>query len=98
MCIFQPFTVELHSCSYVRQSTVKGFCKNCFVLVHSEVCCGSVRFFEYAANSAAGERLRREGETSCSRGETGDIILLNEIKGLSKMSLVAMCFVLQKSL
>ncbi len=31
-------------------------------------------------------------------GETGDIILLNEIKGLSKISLVAMCFVLQKSL
>ncbi len=25
---------------------------------------GSVRFFEYAANSAAGERLRRESETS----------------------------------
>ncbi len=77
--IFQPFTVELHSCSYVRQSTVIGFWKRCFVLVHSEVCCGSVRFFEYAANSAGGERLRREGETSRSRGETGDIILLNEI-------------------
>ncbi len=30
------------------------------------------RFFEYTANSAGGERLRREGET-------GDIILLNEI-------------------
>ncbi len=58
----------------------------------------AVRFFEYAANSASGERLRREGETSRSRSETGDIILLNEIKGLSKMSLVAMCFVLQKSL
>ncbi len=40
---------------------------------------GSVRFFEYAANSAGGERLRQEGETSRSRGETGDIILLNEI-------------------
>ncbi len=60
---------------------------------------GSIRFFEYAANSAGGERLRRgEGETLHSRGETSDIILLNEIKGLSKMSLVAMCFVLQKSL
>ncbi len=70
MCIFQPFTVELHSCSYARQSTVIGFRKRCFVLV----CCGSVRFFEYAANSAGGERLRQEGET-------GDIILLNEIKG-----------------
>ncbi len=58
----------------------------------------AVRFFEYAANSAGGERLRREGETSRSRGETGDIILLNEIKGLSKMSLVALCFVLQNSL
>ncbi len=72
MCIFQPFTDELHSCSYVRQSTVIGFRKRCFVLVHSEVCCGSVRFFEYAANSAGGERLRREGETSRLRGETGD--------------------------
>ncbi len=40
----------------------------------------------------------REGETSRSRSETGDIILLNEIKGLSKMPLVAMSFVLQKSL
>ncbi len=58
----------------------------------------AVRFFECASNSAGGERLRREGETSRSRGETGDIIRLNEIKGLSKMSLVAMCFVLQKSL
>ncbi len=35
MCIFQPFTDELHSCSYVRQSTVIGFWKCCFVLVHS---------------------------------------------------------------
>ncbi len=42
MCVFQPFTDELHSCSYVRQSTVIGFRKRCFVLVHSEVCCGSV--------------------------------------------------------
>ncbi len=39
---------------------------------------GSVRFFEYAANSAAGERLRG-GAKPRSRGETGDIILLNEI-------------------
>ncbi len=29
-------------------------------------------------NSAGGERLRQEGETSRSRGETGDIFLLNE--------------------
>ncbi len=79
MCIFQPFTDELHSCSYVRQSTVIGFRKRCFVLVHSQVCCGPVRFIEYAANSAVGERLRREGETLRLRGETGDIILLNEI-------------------
>ncbi len=86
------------TCSYARQSTVIGFWKHCFVLVLSQVCCGSVRFFEYAANSAGGERLHQEGETLCSRGETGDIILLNEIKDLSKMSLVAMCFVLQKSL
>ncbi len=74
MCIFQPFTVELHPCSYARQSRVIGFRKRCFVLVHSEVCCGSV-LFEYATNSAGGERLRRGGfETSRSRGETGDII------------------------
>ncbi len=39
----------------------------------------AVRFFECAANSAGGERLHREGETSRSRDETGDIILLNEI-------------------
>ncbi len=39
----------------------------------------AVRVFEYAANSAGGERLRRKGETSRLRGETGDIILLNEI-------------------
>ncbi len=61
------------------QQWVNSFRKRCFVLVHSEVCCGSVRFFEYAANSAGVERLRREGETSRLRGETGDIILLNEI-------------------
>ncbi len=59
MCIFQPFIDELHSCSYARQSTEIGFWKRCFVLVHSEVCCGSVRFFEYAANSDGGERLHR---------------------------------------
>ncbi len=69
MCIFQPLTDELHSCSYARRSTVIGFWKLCFV---------AARFFEYAANSAGGERLRREGETSRSRNETGDIILLNE--------------------
>ncbi len=80
------------TCSYARRSTVIGFRKRCFVLVHSEVCCGSVRFFEYGANSAGGERLRQEGETSRLRGETGDIILLNEIKGLSKMSLVALSY------
>ncbi len=75
MCIFQPFTVELHPCSFARQSRVIGFRKRCFVLVHSEVCWGSVRFFEYAANSAGGERLRRGGfKTLRSRGETGDII------------------------
>ncbi len=49
----------------------------------------AVRFFEYTANSAGGERLRQEGETS---SETGDIILLNEINVLSKMSLVAMSY------
>ncbi len=57
----------------------ESFRKCCFVLVRSEVCCGSVRFFEYAANSAGGERLHREGETSRLRSETSDFILLNEI-------------------
>ncbi len=52
-----------------QTATMIGFWKLCFV---------AARFFEYAANSAGGERLRREGETSRSRGETGDIILLNE--------------------
>ncbi len=51
----------------------------CTLTVLHYFCCGSVRFIEYAVNSAGGERLRREGETSRSQGETGDIILLNEI-------------------
>ncbi len=50
----------------------------CNVTRSFTICCGSVRFFEYADNSAGGERLRLEGETLRSRGETGDIILLNE--------------------
>ncbi len=77
---FNPLQMN---CTHVHMSDsqqwVNSFRKRCFVLVHSEVCCGSVRFFEYAANSAGGERLRWGGETLCSRGETGDIILLNEI-------------------
>ncbi len=52
----------------------------------------AVRFFECAANSAGGERLRREGETSRSRGETGDIILLNE--SLRFIQNVASCYAL----
>ncbi len=52
----------------------------------------AVRFFEYAANSAGGERLHKESKTSRSRGKTGDIILLNESKGLSKMSLCALSY------
>ncbi len=52
----------------------------------------AVRFFECAANSAGGERLRREGETSRSRGETGDIILLNE--SLRFTQNVASCYAL----
>ncbi len=48
--------------------------------------------FECAANSAGGERLRREGETSHSRGETGDIILLNE--SLRFIQNVASCYAL----
>ncbi len=39
----------------------------------------ATRFFEYAANSAGGERLHREGETSRLRGKTGDTVLLDEI-------------------
>ncbi len=92
MCIFQPFTDELHSCSYARRSTMIGFRRGCFVLVHSQVCCGSVRFLESAANSAAGERLRRESETSRSRGETGDIIFTEW--NLRFIQNVASCYVL----
>ncbi len=66
MCIFQPFTDELHSCSYARESTVIGFWKRC--CTHSFT---SLLWFGSLNNSAGGERLRREGET-------GDIILLNE--------------------
>ncbi len=51
----------------------------------------AVRFFEYAANSAGGERLRQEGETSRSRGETGDIIF-NEWN-LRFIQNVASCYV-----
>ncbi len=51
-----------------------------------------VRFFECAANSAGGERLHREGETSRSRGETGDIIQLNE--SLRFIQNVASCYAL----
>ncbi len=49
-------------------------------------------FFECAANSAGGERLRRAGETSRSRGKTGDIILLNE--SLRFIQNVASCYAL----
>ncbi len=75
MCIFQPFTVELRSCSYATRSTVIGFRKRCFVLVHSEVCCGSVRFG--SLNTLLTLPLEKDcvgggGEISRSRGETGD--------------------------
>ncbi len=74
-------TLYSRTTSMDRQSTVIGFRKPCCVLVHyKSAAVGSV--FEYAANSAVGERLRRGGcggETSRSRGETGDIILLDEI-------------------
>ncbi len=52
----------------------------------------AVRFFECAVNSAGGERLRREGEILRSRGETGDIILLNE--SLRFIQNVASCYAL----
>ncbi len=66
MCIFKPFTDELHSCSYTRQSTV--FDAVLYSFIHKSV---AVRFFKSAVNSAGGEKQRREGET-------GDIIVLNE--------------------
>ncbi len=62
MCIFQPFTDELHSCSYARQSTVIVFFGKAVLYLFIQK--SAVRFFEYAANSAGGERLRRGGETS----------------------------------
>ncbi len=52
----------------------------------------AVRFFECAVNSAGGERLRREGKILRSRGETGDIILLNE--SLRFIQNVASCYAL----
>ncbi len=55
MCIFQPFTDKLHSCSYVRQSTVIGFWIGLAVLYSFIQKSAAVRFFEYAANSAGGE-------------------------------------------
>ncbi len=69
------------TCSYARQSRVIGFRKRCFVLVHSEVCCGSVRFFEYAVNSAGVERRhRREAAKPRARGaKPVTLFLLNEI-------------------
>ncbi len=73
-----------------RQSTVIGFWKCClYSFIHKSA---AVRFFECAANSAGGERLRREGETSRSWGETGDIILLNE--SLRFIQNVASCYAL----
>ncbi len=51
-----------------RQSTVIGFGKAVlYSFIHKSAV---VRFFECAANSAGGERLCQEGETSRSRGET----------------------------
>ncbi len=37
MCIFQPFTVELHSCSYARRSTVTGFKETLFCTCSFEI-------------------------------------------------------------
>ncbi len=59
MFIFQPFTDELHSCSYARQSTVIGLGNA--VLYSFIRKSATVRFFEYAAKSAGGERLCRGG-------------------------------------
>ncbi len=59
-----------------RQSTVIGFWKGCFVLIHSQVCCGSVLWMR----------------CSRSRGETSDIILLNE--SLRFIQNVASCYAL----
>ncbi len=91
MCIF---TDELHSCSYAQTFNSDRFLEMLFC-TRSFTSLLWFGFFECAANSAGGERLRREGETSRSRGETGDIILLNE--SLRFIQNVAMRFVLQKS-
>ncbi len=67
---------------FICQTTVRGFWKKEAVLYLFICKSAVVRFFECAANSAGGERpgkaKSREGETLCSRGETDDIILLNE--------------------
>ncbi len=50
MCIFQPFTDELHPCSYARRSTVIGFGNA--VLYSFIQKSAADRFFEYAAHKA----------------------------------------------
>ncbi len=73
-----------------RQSTVIGFGNAVlYAFINKSA---AVRFFECAVNSAGGERLRREGEILRSRGETGDIILLNE--SLRLIQNVASCYAL----
>ncbi len=90
------FTDELHSCSYDQTVNSDRFLEMLFC-THSFTSLLRIGSLNCAANSAGGERLRREGETSRSRGETGDIILLNESLRFIQNVLVAMRFVLQKS-
>ncbi len=68
------------TCSYARQSRVIGFRKRCFVLIHSEV------------GKKGGGVMGYGGETSCSRGETGDIIFTEW--NLRFIQNVASCYVL----
>ncbi len=91
MCIFQPFTDELHSCSYDRRSTVSQqfyetlFCTRSF---RSLLRCGSLNTLLTlpVEKDCVGKAKPR------SRGETGDIIF-TEWK-LRFIQNVASCYVL----
>ncbi len=82
MCIF---TDELHSCSYAQTVNSDRFLEMLF-------CTRSFTSLLRFGSLNALLTLRREGKTSRSRGETGDIILLNE--SLRFIQNVASCYAL----
>ncbi len=82
MCIF---TDELHSCSYAQTVNSDRFLEMLF-------CTRSFTSLLRVGSLNALLTLPEEKETSRSRGETGDIILLNE--SLRFIQNVASCYVL----